>query len=100
MKKLIIVVVVLLMATSVYAEPNQLTDGRANGRFFDLSKEYAEPFTMGCVETLLCLEGKRMLKMYPNTTCQEIVDAVVVYYRNNPTKKYRPIVEVLLSGCK
>ena len=79
---------------------NALTDNYINGRGFDIDERYAGAYTMGCIQTIFSIGGKKAMESrYPNCTNGEILDAVKLFYKNNPTLKYVPIIEVIASGC-
>lgn len=59
-----------------------------------------ECYTYGCMDALFCVNNEAMCAMYPHTTKKDILDAVKLYYTNNPGNRDRPVLQVLMAGCK
>ena len=71
-----------------------------NGAMFDLNEDVAEGFTLGVINALAYTKTNEINKFYSNASVEEVLNAVKMYYFRNPLQKDRPIVEVILSGCK
>jgi hypothetical protein len=44
--------------------------------------------------------GAKIKEIYPDCRREQVIRAVIEYYVKNPSKQYRPVVDVILSGCK
>jgi hypothetical protein len=44
--------------------------------------------------------GALLAELYPDCRRENVIKAVIEYYTNNPAKRYRPVVDVVLSGCR
>jgi hypothetical protein len=85
------------------------TNGQVNGRFVDqfssdrcgkYGSEFIGGYIRGILDGINFMGGDILSKIYPHSSSGEITDAVISYYQNNPTKKYRPIAEVIMAGCE
>ena len=78
------------------------TDGHINGGIFDGGMaQHGKDTTFGIIDALSYTNHEEFIALYPNIhSSQDIIDAVMLYYLQNPSKKGRPIIEVVLSGCK
>ena len=72
----------------------QFMDGDDNGKYF------ATQFISGALEGMSAINGSRIREIYSGVRREDVIVAVIGYYRNNPAKRYRPVVDVILSGCK
>ena len=111
MKKVLLAALIsLTLCSAVLAGEfaHQKTGGFNNGRFITDERgwEDGKPgtgilyFLFGAMEALNFARPDIMVSLYPNATKKDIIDAVVYYYQSNPTQRHRPVVEVILSGCK
>lgn len=79
------------------------TDSLVNGMGFSDSNPTTvadtECYTYGCMDALFCVHNEAMCAMYPHTTKKDILDAVKLYYKNNPEKRDRPVLQVLMANC-
>jgi hypothetical protein len=103
MKKILLAltIVVLMSFCACAEEPTHImTNTLMNGRGFDFSETYSEPYTIGCIQTLNVIDSKRMHSLYPYCTIDDILQAVKIFYKNNPTLKHLPVITVLRNGCK
>ena len=103
------VIVILAVASCAYAQTDQeiasaFTEMMYNGRVFYINNEniekYGEQYTYGCIDTLFYLNPGQMAILYPKGTRKDMTDRLKAYYRDNPDKRARPIIEVLMTGCK
>ena len=80
------------------------TDMMYNGRVFYINNEniakYGEQYAYGCIDTLFYLNPGQMALIYPKGTRRDITAQLKDYYKNNPDKRARPIIEVLMTGCR
>jgi|GEM_PF-3167762 hypothetical protein len=84
------------------------TKGYLNGRgimkFMSCGENgmcYATQFITGALEGMAAINGGVTIKsIYPDCRKADIIKAVIEYYINNPSKRHRPVVDVILSGCK
>ncbi len=84
--------------------------GHYNGRFIvesmiekkggDISEQIAGTYIYGVLDTIRVLAPDFFASTYANTTKGDIVDAVKLYYKNNPTQRHRSVIDVMMSGCK
>lgn len=112
MKKFIVLLSVIIMMAAfspAYAQTDQeiasaFTDMMYNGQVFYLKNEniakYGEQYTYGCLDTLFYLNPGQMAILYPKGTRRDMTEQVKAYYRDNPDKRSRPIIEVIMTGCK
>lgn len=85
-------------------------EGRQNGRIVaenmiektkgDMGVVAVRAYVFGAMDAIGTLEPQFFLQTYPNATKDDILEAVKLYYQNNPTQRHRAIVDVILSGCK
>lgn len=77
------------------------TDKFLNGRFLvGLSDEAATVFVQGAIDGVGKMSPGTLSKIYPGLTREDVVIAVKGYYVSNADKLDRPVVDVLMSGCK
>ena len=108
-----LIISVLSFASIGYCEDVEMTNETWNGRFVMKAIERGDDFmnptygalvgycgglgdafgVMGLTDKLEELYGK-------GATRGEILEAIILYYKNNPTKRNRQIIEVYLSGAK
>ena len=109
MKKYILgALVIALLAASPGAwaagYDDLFTDNLVNGTGFSDKDETTvadtECYTYGCMDALFCIRNEAMCSMYPHTTKKDILDAVKLYYKNNPEQRSKPVLQVLMAGCK
>lgn len=73
----------------------QFMNGDENGKF------YATQFIAGVLEGMSAINGGVVIReIYPDFRREDVITAVIEYYTKNPSKQYRPVVDVVLSGCK
>jgi len=73
----------------------QFMNGDDNGKF------YATQFIAGVLEGMSAIGGGTTIKeIYPDTRREDVIKAVIEYYIKNPSRQYRPVVDVVLSGCR
>jgi hypothetical protein len=79
-------------------------NGNAIMKFFsgdENGKLFATQFIAGVLEGMTAISGGRTIKeIYPDCRREDVIRAVIEYYTKNPSKRYRPVVDVILSGCK
>lgn len=79
-------------------------NGRAIMKFFsgdENGKLFATQFIAGVLEGMTAINGGITIKeIYPDFRREDVIRAVIEYYMKNPSKQYRPVVDVVLSGCK
>lgn len=110
MKKIIILILVVLLfsISNVFSADDSsvsssITDGYCNGMFLydkNIDANYKDGYLLGVLNALEYINLDHIRAIYPNATTAEIMDAIKLYYKQNPLKKDRPIVEVILSGCQ
>ena len=102
MKKYVLaVLIIIVMASAVFAEDNPyMTYGLLNGRLLDsynTGKKDADlivdTYIGGVMDGINYMNSKAFNAIYPNTSREVVISAVVSYYKKNPTKKSRPIAE-------
>ena len=80
------------------------TDSMYNGWVFHINngniEKYGEQYAYGCIDTLFYLNPGQMAMLYTKGTRKDIADQLKMYYKNNPDKRFRPIIEVLMTGCR
>ena len=105
----IFVIVIMAAVSSVYAQTDQkiagaFTEMMYNGRVFYINnkniEKYGEQYTYGCIDTLFYLNPGQMAILYPKGTRRDMTEQLKAYYRDNPDNRARPIIEVLMNGCK
>ncbi|MCX5715442.1 MAG: hypothetical protein NTV07_00975 [Candidatus Omnitrophica bacterium] len=111
----IISIVFILVASYVYCEEEnpRITNGYYNGRYVMRIYEETNKTRSQTIELMVndyilgLIDGMRSggpnnkaSELYPNCTNGDVIDAVKLYYKNNPTQRNRPVVDVLMSGCK
>ena len=103
------VVVIMAAVFPVYAQTDReiasaFTEMMYNGQVFYLNNEniakYGEQYTYGCLDTLFYLNPGQMAILYPKGTRRDMTEQLKAYYKENPDKRFRPIIEVLMTGCK
>lgn len=109
-KTIVVLLSVLLMTTCAIAQNNSLdlivTDNYYNGRYVtemmktDIGKPIIHDYIRGILEAVNSVRPQVIRKYYLNANYNEIIEEVILYFQNNPTKRHRPVVEVVLSGCK
>jgi hypothetical protein len=73
----------------------QFMNGDENGKFL------ATQFIAGVLEGMSAINGGMTIKeIYPDFRREDVIKAVIEYYMKNPSKQYRPVVDVILSGCR
>ena len=73
----------------------QFMNGDDNGRYL------ATQFIAGILEGMAAVSGGETIReIYPDFRREDVIRAVIEYYMKNPSKQYRPVVDVILSGCK
>jgi len=112
MKKIIMLIAILILAgmIRIYAVDVQqmITEGLTNGNYLmDAINSDEEPkiacarcFTLAILECMSRLKPNVFKKYYEGISTDEAFNSVVNYYKKNPAQRHRPIVDVLLSGCK
>jgi hypothetical protein len=112
MKKILLIVfLVFIISGNCFANPvasqmaaNAFTEGRVNGRLILIDEEFdghsAFYYIVGVVDGLYFARPKWYAETYPGTTKSDIYEAVKKYYEDNPLERSRPIIEVILAGCK
>ena len=108
MKKIALVFIFISLVVTQcalsYEANDYFTDQMLNGRAFideDQNKtNMAFDYTNGCIDTLLYTNSEKILEHYPNIGKGDIINAVKLYYQNNPDQNHIPILKVLLSGAK
>jgi hypothetical protein len=84
------------------------TKGYVNGRAIiqfmngdDNGKYLATQFIAGVLEGMSSINGGMTIReIYPDFRREDVIRSVIEYYMKNPSKQYRPVVDVILSGCK
>jgi hypothetical protein len=73
-----------------------------NGRVFEehVGNTVPESWMIGILDALKYTHKPEMDRLYPKGNNADIIKAVKRYYILNPLKKGRPIVEVILAGCR
>ena len=106
---LVCIIVIIAAGSCAYAQTDQeiasaFTEMMYNGRVFYINNEniekHGEQYTYGCIDTLFYLNPGQMAILYPKGTRKDMTDQLKVYYKNNPDKRSRPIIEVLMTGCR
>ena len=113
MKKAVTVLLtcVILMVISIGAfavdEESWRTDNYLNGRWIadcqgsKYSKDLVHTYILGVLDAIAKINDGLLIKAYGDKFhTDDIEAAVALYYQNNPLKRDRTIVEVILSGCK
>lgn len=112
MKPVILFVLVIIFVTAAFCAYGQteeeiasaFTDMMYNGRVFYINNEniakYGEQYAYGCIDTLFYLNPGQMALLYPKGTRKEMAEQLKAYYKNNPDKRSRPIIEALMAGCR
>lgn len=112
MKKIIVMIIITLsiMTTSnvLCEESKTTTNSFFNGRIIEKLEKAGEIgdeifyyYLMGVFDTLKWELGKKFFdEIYPKSNPESIIAAVKSYYRNNTDRLDRPIIDVVLSGCK
>jgi len=96
------------MAATDTLEAEMKTKGYVNGRaimaFFsgdENGKLFATQFISGALEGMTAVGGGTAIKeIYPDMHREDVIRAIIEYYMKNPEKRYRPVVDVILSGCR
>ena len=111
MKKLILftLIIVFFSTPIAFCQENDDVVGKqeADWRFI-LDKKTTESFRetyrgayiMGVIDCVYRLDPDRMGKFYKGKTTGQIKEEVVKFYKDNPSQRRRPIVDVVLAGCK
>lgn len=106
---IILIIVFMTTAPFTYAQTEEeiasaFTEMMYNGRVFHINneniKKYGEQYTYGCIDTLFYLNPGQMALLYPKGTRRDMTEQLKTYYKNNPDKRSRPIIEVLMTGCR
>lgn len=114
MKKIFLVALLFVIPVSACMgvtdamEAEIKTKGYVNGRAImqfmngdDNGKFYATQFIAGVLEGMSAVGGGTTIKeIYPDMRREDVIRAVIEYYMKNPSKQYRPVVDVVLSGCR
>jgi hypothetical protein len=114
MKKLgLAIAFLLLLASSCIGRDDAMevdikTKGYLNGRAImqfmngdENGKYLATQFIAGVLEGMSAINGGMTIReIYPDFRREDVIAAVIEYYIKNPSKQYRPVVDVILSGCK
>ncbi len=89
------------------ADSNKKDWGNKNGNFVDImltggeqGKKIFSLYIWGVIDTLCDVKDKQIAEIYSHKNTLEITDEVIAYYKNNPSKKDRLIVDVVATGCK
>ncbi len=88
-----------------------IKNGYLNGRLVDAALKYRSGspvpeslsyYCMGLFDALNTLgHGKQLEDLFGEGTKKiEIIETICAYYQNNPTKRNRKILDVLLSGAR
>jgi hypothetical protein len=73
----------------------QFMNGDENGKYL------ATQFIAGVLEGMTAINGGMTIReIYPDFRREDVITAVIEYYMKNPSKQYRPVVDVILSGCR
>lgn len=64
------------------------------------ARQTAVAYIDGVIDGLYAANPQLMYELYHDYVKEEIVNAVIRYYRVNFTRKNRTVPEVILSGCK
>jgi hypothetical protein len=108
----VVAVFLLLSAARCFAldniEAEMKTRGYLNGNAImafmggdESGKLYATQFISGVLEGMSAIKGGEVIReIYPDTRREQVIAAVIDYYMKNPSKRYRPVVDVVLSGCR
>lgn len=107
-KTLVAAATVVTMLAAVNAWAGQydylFTDTLVNGMGFFEENETTvvdtECYAYGCMDALFIVNNDAMIALYPHTTKKDILNAVKKYYTENPAQRSRPVVQVLIAGCK
>ncbi len=76
-------------------------DPRFNGHFVTESSELEVfCYTLGIIECAYKLKPFEMAELYSDTSKSGIIRSVKDYYKNNPSEIDRPVIDVVLAGCK
>jgi len=109
MKKIAVFVVFLFIALSVSVSAQDysalFTDGFLNGKavmdYIDRGDMNSiDKYIVGIIDCTNYLNPGLLRSLYPEYSRGIAIDMVVKYYKDNPSELDKPIVEVLLSGCK
>ncbi|MDP8252945.1 MAG: hypothetical protein P9X27_00895 [Candidatus Kaelpia aquatica] len=86
------------------------TDGYMNGKTFDYETDDWEGdewayendiYMYGVIDALFWTNYDYMKRTYrDDDENQEMLDMIRRYYRNNPSQKDKPIVKLILNGCR
>jgi len=86
---------------------DMFTHGRANGNyivgFIEKSKgglSKVRTYIYAVLDTLSEVDKEALRKIYPKATFDQVSEQVITYYKENPLKRKRTVVDVVLSGCK
>lgn len=101
----LVLIAVLVCPATAFSQDDPhkalFTDKFLNGRFLaGLSDEAATVFVQGAIDGVGKMAPGTLSKIYPGSTREDVVMAVKNYYVSNADKLDRPVVDVLMSGCK
>ena len=100
---LILLFLIFSLNSSVFPEGEayRFLDSRFNGRFV-MESGIKEVFCylLGIIDCAYKTNPFEMTKLYPNANKSDIIRKVQDYYHEHPEERYRPIVNVVFSGCK
>ncbi|MDP8216598.1 MAG: hypothetical protein P9L98_04705 [Candidatus Kaelpia imicola] len=115
MKIGLLIILSLIVVFCFFAEADEYdhlyTNGYLNGRTFDYETDDWEGdewsyendvYMFGLIDGLFWTNYNTMIRLYPETyypNREDIADKARQYYINTPSRKDRPIVELMLSGC-
>ncbi|MBF0215359.1 MAG: hypothetical protein HQL30_00015 [Candidatus Omnitrophica bacterium] len=92
------------LSRSADAQLNQTTQGAYNGVWVEnklnSSSGHIEisSYVCGVIDCAIKMDPDLMARYYSNSTKEKITGAVISYYKEYPFKKYKPIIDVILSG--
>jgi len=83
------------------------TNGQPNGLFvienYYSSKQgynMVGDYITGVIDCAFTIDRQKMKKLYPEHRRVDVLDKVIAFYKNNPDEVKKPVVDVVLSGCK
>ena len=108
MKKIAVfvcLIVFLVGILSSYAKTKDqsamFTGSHLNGIYMAKSPDTAsDSYIQGVIDGVGKTSPGKLAEIYPGYNRGDVVNAVRDYYRNNPSKIKRPVVDVLLSGAR
>lgn len=105
-----ILIILLFFCRALSAESEvkkEIAQKKTDGNFLmerdtreRFQEAYKGAYVTGVIDSAYYLAPEVMEKHYTSLGPEDIKTKVMEYYRNNPDKRNRTVVEVVLSGCK